>query len=258
MGRIWRVHHPDLPAEAGASFDLTPEEGRHVNRVLRLRAGEPIAIFDGAGKEWRGTIEASGSDHVSVRLEEPVEEVVEPELEIVLFQALVKPEHAEWLLQKVTEVGVAAVVFFTCESRSGVSTVGAVSWSRPASRVAAAACPNSRCGRRCRRRRRGRAACCCNREGRRRRSPTPVRKADPSGADSGWRWVPREASRPGRWRPGARRGGARRDSVPGRSGRRPRGWWRRRSCSIAQVIWGRPPAEATPVDTLALASLDSA
>jgi 16S rRNA (uracil1498-N3)-methyltransferase len=112
MRRLWRVHHPELPGTAGASFELGPDEAHHVRRVLRLAPGEHVSVFDGAGSEWRAVIEASERKHVRLRLERPEPGAVEPALEVVLYQALCRPDRMDWLLQKVTEVGVFAVFAF--------------------------------------------------------------------------------------------------------------------------------------------------
>ncbi len=109
MARLWRVHHPGLSASSGESFDLAPIEARHVQRVLRLRTGERIAVFDGTGSEWVAVLEASGPAGVTVRLEQPIDRVVESSLEVALFQGLCKPERIDWVLQKATEVGVSAI-----------------------------------------------------------------------------------------------------------------------------------------------------
>jgi 16S rRNA (uracil1498-N3)-methyltransferase len=121
MARLWRVYHPELPSTAGASVELGESEGEHLSRVLRLRPGEQVAVFDGAGNEWRAAVLRCDRKRVAVRLEEPVSEVVDPEFEVVLHQGLCKPDRMDWLVQKATEVGVAAVLVFAAE-RTGPCT----------------------------------------------------------------------------------------------------------------------------------------
>ena len=133
MARLWRVHHADLPAEPGAALALVPEEAHHIHRVLRLEPGERIAVFDGKGNEWRAVIEASEPSEVTVRLEIPLGEVVEPVLEVVLFQGQCRPERMDWLVQKCVEVGVSAVYpMVTVRGRSD-SMVAGGTCSRPSS-----------------------------------------------------------------------------------------------------------------------------
>lgn len=109
MARLWRAFHPELPARAGRTLELSADESLHLRKVLRLAAGEPIAVFDGRGNEWRATIEPGGGRHVVVRLEHAVTDPVEPALEIRLFQGACKPAKLEWVIQKATEIGVASI-----------------------------------------------------------------------------------------------------------------------------------------------------
>ena len=46
MPRLWRLYQPDLPDTPGAEVEVGPEESRHARKVLRLRAGEAVAVFD--------------------------------------------------------------------------------------------------------------------------------------------------------------------------------------------------------------------
>ena len=92
----------------GDHLDLDPDESHHVARVLRLKVRDALAVFDGNGGEWEATIEAATRERVSVVVGRPVPGAVEPAVRVVLHQALVRPEKLEWVLQKGTEVGVAA------------------------------------------------------------------------------------------------------------------------------------------------------
>jgi 16S rRNA (uracil1498-N3)-methyltransferase len=126
---------------AGASFDLPGDEARHVVRVLRLRPGERIAVFDGKGNEWRAAIERCDRGRVTARLEAPVTDPVDPALEIVLFQGLCKPDPMAWLVQKATEVGISAVFPFVSgrTGRLAVTEQRLARWRR----VAVEACKQS-------------------------------------------------------------------------------------------------------------------
>jgi len=109
MARLWRAYHPGLPGEAGAEVELLREEAHHVGRVLRLGPGERLSVFDGAGREWDAVILSSSPARVVVRLERERAEAVEAALEVRLFQGLCRPERMDWLVQKATEIGVAAI-----------------------------------------------------------------------------------------------------------------------------------------------------
>jgi 16S rRNA (uracil1498-N3)-methyltransferase len=92
----------------GDRVDLDPDESHHVARVLRLKPGDALSVFDGKDAEWEATIDAATRERVSVVVGRPLPGVVEPALRVVLYQALVRPEKLEWVLQKGTEVGVTA------------------------------------------------------------------------------------------------------------------------------------------------------
>jgi len=105
-----RTRRAFLPS-AGNTGDrvlLDPEESHHAARVLRLKRGDALNVFDGAGREWAATIDGVTSDRVAVVLGPEVEGRVEAPLHVVVCQANVRPEKLEWVLQKGTELGVAA------------------------------------------------------------------------------------------------------------------------------------------------------
>lgn len=114
MSRLWRVHHAQLPAVAGASIDLDTKQSHHVRRVLRLRVGEAVAVFDGKGNEWRAVVSCNATGRVTLTLDAPLEADVEAPLELELFQGLCKSDRMDWIVQKATEVGVAAIHPFAC------------------------------------------------------------------------------------------------------------------------------------------------
>ena len=109
MGRLWRVYHSDLPDDPGASLRLDIEESHHVSRVLRRRPGDRLGVFDGKGTEWQAVIVRVDPGCVELRLDSKLDVPVEAPVRIVLYQALCRAERMEWLIQKSTELGVAAI-----------------------------------------------------------------------------------------------------------------------------------------------------
>ncbi|HEX4823176.1 MAG TPA: 16S rRNA (uracil(1498)-N(3))-methyltransferase [Candidatus Polarisedimenticolaceae bacterium] len=103
------------PCAPGTSIVLDPEESHHVSRVLRLRTGDEVAVFDGSGGEWDATIEAIEKSVVRLQVRDPRTGDSEPPIAIVVHQAIVRPERVEWVLQKGTEVGVSAFRLFAAE-----------------------------------------------------------------------------------------------------------------------------------------------
>jgi 16S rRNA (uracil1498-N3)-methyltransferase len=109
MARNWRVHHPEPPIDTGDTIDLSSEESHHVNRVLRLRVGDRLSVFDGRGREWAATLIDSAARKVRVTLEDELTNPVEATLDVVIYQGLCRSERMDWVVQKATELGVRAV-----------------------------------------------------------------------------------------------------------------------------------------------------
>jgi len=109
MSRQRRVYHPGLAAEASEIVNLTTEESHHVRRVLRLRVGDPLLVFDGAGSEWNGTVESLEPSGVQVRIGEHNSPCVESAIDIRLYQGLCRYDRIEWVIQKSTELGVRSI-----------------------------------------------------------------------------------------------------------------------------------------------------
>ncbi|MDH3592175.1 MAG: 16S rRNA (uracil(1498)-N(3))-methyltransferase [Planctomycetota bacterium] len=106
MSRRPRVFH-EGPLVAGSSIDLSTEEGRHLTRVLRLRPGDEVEVFDGLGGVARGEVlECEGETRV--RLIRHAQAPCVPEFRLTLALCGLRPERFEWAVQKATELGVAA------------------------------------------------------------------------------------------------------------------------------------------------------
>lgn len=95
---------------------LLPESGAsHLVRVLRLREGASIIVFDGAGREHQAEISRINGHQVSVRVGAQIVGTTESPLHITLVQGVSRGERMDWTLQKATELGVSniAPVFTT-------------------------------------------------------------------------------------------------------------------------------------------------
>jgi 16S rRNA (uracil1498-N3)-methyltransferase len=102
-----RLHHSDVPG-TGATVRLDPEETHHALRVLRLRPGDAVSVFDGKGHEWSAMLMDADRHAAAVRIEEERTGKTDPELRVILHQGLCRPEKIEWIIQKGTEIGIAA------------------------------------------------------------------------------------------------------------------------------------------------------
>jgi 16S rRNA (uracil1498-N3)-methyltransferase len=97
-----------LPLASGQAIDLPAGAARHV-QVLRLQPGARITLFNGEGGEFDATIERMGRSDVSVQVgaHDPVER--EARHHVTLALGIPANERMDWLVEKATELGAAAI-----------------------------------------------------------------------------------------------------------------------------------------------------
>ena len=98
---------PGLP-ESG-SVGLPADEAHHLARVLRLRAGDTIAVFDGRGREATARIESVTARRVSVQVVEPRAAAPEPRVAVTLAQALLKSDKMDRVIRDAVMLGVTGL-----------------------------------------------------------------------------------------------------------------------------------------------------
>lgn len=98
---------PPLPT--GGTFDLPPEAAHHAARVLRLREGDRVEMFDGLGNACHGVINEVGGKRVVVGQIAAINAGRESPLRVTLAQAMSSSEKMDWVVQKATELGVAEI-----------------------------------------------------------------------------------------------------------------------------------------------------
>lgn len=95
---------------ADSSIDLSENAARHACRVLRLRAGDDLTLFDGAGGEYTARIAEVARERVSVEVLEWRDAECEAPIRLSLVQALQAGEKMDMTMQKAVELGVARIV----------------------------------------------------------------------------------------------------------------------------------------------------
>lgn len=106
--RLNRVYC-DQPLASSLEVELPAAAAYHVARVLRLRAGAPLTVFDGTGDDFRCEIVAVEGERVRVQIGERATGLGESPLAITLVQAVSRSERMDWTLQKATELGVRVI-----------------------------------------------------------------------------------------------------------------------------------------------------
>src|SRR2546421_9351776 len=88
---------------------IAGEEFHHAARVVRVREGEEVELFDGEGQAASGVVQSIASDVLIVQVEKQIESR-ESEIGIDLAMAIIQLEKFEMVLQKATELGVRSII----------------------------------------------------------------------------------------------------------------------------------------------------
>lgn len=105
---VSRFFSPE-PLPSSGEFPLPEPIAHHAVRVLRLRDGDPVVLFDGRGGEISARLAVRGKSCIAL-LGERCDADRESPLEIVLVQALASADKMDWIVQKAVELGVSRVV----------------------------------------------------------------------------------------------------------------------------------------------------
>ncbi len=143
--RIPRIYS-STPLSRESRIFLDERALHYVARVLRLKPGAELSLFDGKGREYRAILGTAGKREAEVEILEQIERDVESTLQIVLGQGISRGERMDYALQKAVELGVKRIVPLLTE-RSGVnlSSARAEKRQRHWQGVAISAC--EQCGR---------------------------------------------------------------------------------------------------------------
>jgi 16S rRNA (uracil1498-N3)-methyltransferase len=107
--RLTRVY-VDATLEPGARVALEGSAASHITRVLRLRPGDALTLFNGRGGEYAGRIEKSHGGRVTVVVGARSAVERESPLTLTLAQGVSRGERMDLVVQKATELGVSGLV----------------------------------------------------------------------------------------------------------------------------------------------------
>jgi 16S rRNA (uracil1498-N3)-methyltransferase len=98
-----------VPMASGEHLTLPSSAAHHAVRVLRLRVGDVVKIFDGSGAEYPATIEKAEGAECITRLGEACYPQVESNIRIQLGQGLTQADKFDLVLQKAVELGATQI-----------------------------------------------------------------------------------------------------------------------------------------------------
>lgn len=103
-------NYVDVALAVGGVVTLSENATAHLVRVLRLGLGDACVLFNGDGADYEGRLIALGKRGAEVEIMARRELQNESALRLTLAQALARGEKMDWVLQKATELGVAAII----------------------------------------------------------------------------------------------------------------------------------------------------
>ncbi len=107
--RIPRIYQP-VSLRRGQLIELDGQAAVHLTRVLRLRAGDALCLFNGRGGEFAARLVAVGRRTASIEVGTFSPREVESGLQLMLAQGVSRGERMDYTVQKAVELGVSCIV----------------------------------------------------------------------------------------------------------------------------------------------------
>lgn len=102
-----RLHVPRLFT---GQVPLDPVQAHHAREVLRLKEGDAVELFDSVGREARGVLRFVGPKDAAAVVERVNEHSLADDLQLTVASAVPKGERADWMVEKLSELGVVAFI----------------------------------------------------------------------------------------------------------------------------------------------------
>lgn len=92
------------------------DEFKHLSRVLRKKEGEHVVLVDGEDHAFEAVIHSVDASHAECEILDVKHRVNEPKIDVTLAVSLLRnPARFDFLIEKVTELGVRTIVPLLCE-----------------------------------------------------------------------------------------------------------------------------------------------
>ena len=104
----------------GESITFAADDARKIATVLRGRNGDRVLVIDSAGSAFEAVLVVVDGE-VAAMLDEPIERATrETAVRLTLAQAIPKGQKMDLIVEKATDLGVAAIVPLRSESPGAV------------------------------------------------------------------------------------------------------------------------------------------
>ncbi|MCK9582109.1 MAG: 16S rRNA (uracil(1498)-N(3))-methyltransferase [Endomicrobiales bacterium] len=107
---------------SATNFTVDGSEAGHLARVLRKQIGDKIQVFDGSGKVYSGKIQEISAEKITCKIIS-CENAPARKVNLKLYQAVLKGDKFDWLVEKAVELGVSSIYPLICE-RSILKDIG--------------------------------------------------------------------------------------------------------------------------------------
>jgi 16S rRNA (uracil1498-N3)-methyltransferase len=94
---------------SGQQLQLDGDKARYIGRVLRLRSGDPLTVFNGEDGEFGASVATIGKNSAAVDISSHIDTTTESPLKVHLVQGISRGERMDFVIQKATELGVKRV-----------------------------------------------------------------------------------------------------------------------------------------------------
>ncbi|UIJ46468.1 16S rRNA (uracil(1498)-N(3))-methyltransferase [Sphingomonas cannabina] len=99
----------ETPLSEGAAVRVEGAQAHYLLSVMRLKAGDPVKLFDGVSGEWLAVAESPGKRDLTLTVRERLREA-ETVPDLWLCAAPLKKGRIDWVAEKACELGVARLV----------------------------------------------------------------------------------------------------------------------------------------------------
>lgn len=106
--RMTRIYYSGIVNE-NQQIQLPVETSHYVTKVLRLKKGAPLVIFNGDGKDYNAQLLEQEKKTVILKINDSHSKNNESPLKIQLAQGLLRSEKMDFVIQKAVELGVTTL-----------------------------------------------------------------------------------------------------------------------------------------------------
>ncbi len=100
----------DKSAVSGKLAVIEGEDAAHISKSLRMRVGEKLTLCDCEGTDYECAIEGFCDGSVTLKIENEIPTVSEPDCRVTLYQGYPKADKLELVTEKAVELGVSEIV----------------------------------------------------------------------------------------------------------------------------------------------------